>query len=715
MSDSIFSLDRRDEGVAILWMNDPTDKINTFKIEMMDEINQYLDEVESSDISVLIFASGKQDNFLAGANLDMLKAVTTANEAREISEIAQQFTTRIENLDATTVAAIHGSCIGGGLELALAFDGRVATDSDKTRLGLPEVKLGVIPAGGGTQRLPRLIGLERALDMVLTGRLLRPGHALSWGVVDEVVHPDSLIQAAIKLGRSHRKQTINARNWRDLISRTRNWLMSGNSLGRKFIFNQARKQVQRKTRGNYPAPELIIKAMETGLNEGKEQGYHSEAAAFGELVVSPQSRQLMNLFFASTELKKESGVADTGVKPVEVNKIGILGAGLMGAGIAYVSINQAAIKTRIKDRDSEGVGRGLAYARKIIDGRVKKRAMTRLQGTQVMNRLTGTRNYSGFQRCNLVIEAVFENLELKQQMVRDIEATCSDQTIFASNTSALPIHDIATASRHPETIIGMHYFSPVEKMPLLEIITTEQTADWVTATCVQLGHKQGKTVIVVKDGPGFYTTRILGPYINEAAYLLLEGVAIERIDKALMDYGFPVGPMALLDEVGIDVGFHVADTLHHAFGERMVPPTGLQQLIDDQRLGRKNNKGLYCYNNNKTKGEKQPDESVYSLLGIKPDNVLDAATVAERCALQMINEAAYCLGEGILSSPRDGDIGAIFGLGFPPFLGGPFRTIDELGPDQILESLKKYQQIHGQRFSPAPILEEMANTKSRFY
>lgn len=714
MSDSIFFLEKRDDGIAILWMDDPNDKINTLKREMLDEINQHLDRIESSNINVLVFASAKSDNFLAGANLDMLKAVTTADDARKLSEIAQQLTARIERLDTTTVAAINGSCFGGGLELALAFDGRVAADTDKTRIGLPEVKLGVIPAGGGTQRLPRLIGLERSLDMMLTGRSLRPRHALSWGVIDDVVHPDILIQSAIKLGQSSFSQINNNRR-PGIINRSRNWLLAGNPIGRNFVFDRASKQARRKTRGNYPAPNLIINAIKVGLNQGKQQGYRAEAHAFGELVVSPQSRQLINVFFATTELKKHSGIKDSDVKPVDINKIGVLGAGLMGAGIAYVSINQTATQTRIKDRDSNGVGCGLAYVRKLIDGRVQKRALTRLQGTQVMNRLTGTVDYSGFQHCELVIEAVFENLELKQQMLRDVELECDDQTIFASNTSALPIHQIATASRHPETVIGMHYFSPVEKMPLLEVITTDQTADWVTETCVDLGRRQGKIVIVVNDGPGFYTTRILGPYMNEAAHMLSEGVPIEHIDKALKDYGFPVGPMALLDEVGIDVGFHVADTLHQAFGERMTPPAGLKKLMDDQRLGRKNKKGLYRYTDNKNKTARQPDESVYRLLNIEADNILDAGTVAERCALQMINEAAYCLGEGILNNPRDGDVGAIFGLGFPPFLGGPFRAIDEQGVDRIIEKLEKYQQTYGLRFSPAPLLKKMVQDKAQFY
>jgi len=329
-----------------------------------------------------------------------------------------------------------------------------------------------------------------------------------------------------------------------------------------------------------------------------------------------------------------------------------------------------------------------------------------------MLQTTGTTSYDGFQDIDVVIEAVFEDLSLKEQMVRDVEAAGRDDVIFASNTSSLPITRIAAASKHPETVIGMHYFSPVHKMPLLEIIVTDQTADWVTATCVELGKKQGKHVIVVKDGVGFYTSRVLAPMMNEAAYLVAEGVPIEKIDNAMLNWGFPVGPIKLTDEVGIDVGAKVGKIMLGAFGERMAPPEGMSKLIEDERHGRKNGRGFYLYGGKK----KGVDESVYGVLGVEPTNKsVPDEDIAWRCALQLVNEACRCFGEGILRSARDGDIGAVFGLGFPPFRGGPFRFVDQIGAKEALGRLRELEKKHGPRFSPAPVLEEIARSGQTFH
>ena len=334
--------------------------------------------------------------------------------------------------------------------------------------------------------------------------------------------------------------------------------------------------------------------------------------------------------------------------------------------------------------------------------------MTPLQRAQTIARISGTTDYSGMANCDVIIEAVFEDLALKQQMVRDIEALRQEFPIFASNTSAIPITDIAAEAKSPEKIVGMHYFSPVEKMPLLEIVVTPKTAPWVTATCSDLGKQQGKTVIVVNDGPGFYTTRILAPYMAEAGHLLMEGVSVQRIDESLRNIGFPLGPLALLDEVGIDVAHKVGETLHRAFGDRMQPVDSINRLVEDQRLGRKNKKGIYVYSGRKSKNQaKEVDQSVYTLLGIEPSSMLSEQTIAERCILQMVNEAAHCLGEGILRAPRDGDIGAVFGLGFPPFLGGPFRYLDSSGCAKIIDKLEKLSDQYGARFQPAPAIKEM--------
>jgi 3-hydroxyacyl-CoA dehydrogenase/enoyl-CoA hydratase/3-hydroxybutyryl-CoA epimerase len=340
--------------------------------------------------------------------------------------------------------------------------------------------------------------------------------------------------------------------------------------------------------------------------------------------------------------------------------------------------------------------------------------LSTFEAGQQRRRVTPTLDYSGFHDVDLVIEAVFEDLELKRQMVGEIEEHCREDTIFASNTSSIPLAGIAAGATNPGLLIGMHYFSPVEKMPLLEVITTPQTEPEVIATAVALGRRQGKTVIVVKDGAGFYVNRILAPYINEAGLLLESGVAIDKIDQALVQFGFPVGPFALLDEVGIDVGSKVAPILHEAFGERMKPGRSTETLLKDGRLGRKSSRGFYRYGKG-GKTKKQVDESVYKLLGVTPNVDMDAARIGERCVLPMINEAARCLAEGVIRSPRDGDIGAIFGIGFPPFLGGPFRYADSLGSGPLVAKLRDYQQRFGERYAPADMLVEMAEQEKAFY
>jgi 3-hydroxyacyl-CoA dehydrogenase/enoyl-CoA hydratase/3-hydroxybutyryl-CoA epimerase len=425
----------------------------------------------------------------------------------------------------------------------------------------------------------------------------------------------------------------------------------------------------------------------------------------------------MALFLARTALKKDSGT-DAEVAARKVCKVGVLGAGLMGSGVAYVTAAQAGLTVRLKDVNYEVLRRGLRFVWNSATEQVQRRRMTVGDRNRALALVRPTTEYTGFRRADVIIEAVAEDLEVKQQVLREVEAHGGPEMIFASNTSSIPIHKIAEASNHPETVIGMHYFSPVPKVPLLEVIVTEKTAPWVAATCVALGKRQNKTVIVVHDGAGFYTTRILGPYINEATHLLAEGVPIADIDRALVNFGFPVGPIKLLDEVGIDVVQKIAKILHKAFGERMKPTPVLEKLVEAHRFGKKNGQGFYRYQKVsgifKGKG-KQVDQSVYQLLDIKPHQKIEANEIAMRCLLPMINEAAYCYSDGILRSARDGDVGAVFGLGFPPFLGGPFRFIDNQGVSKIAERLTQYQNHLGDRFTPAPILLEFAKRRSGFH
>ncbi|MCJ7780885.1 MAG: 3-hydroxyacyl-CoA dehydrogenase NAD-binding domain-containing protein, partial [Acidimicrobiia bacterium] len=334
------------------------------------------------------------------------------------------------------------------------------------------------------------------------------------------------------------------------------------------------------------------------------------------------------------------------------------------------------------------------------------------EGEQALNKVTGTTDWSGFQNVDIVIEAVFESLDLKRALLAEAEAVIGDDVVFASNTSSLPISDIAANAKHPEAVLGMHYFSPVEKMPLLEVIVTEDTSAWATVTAVEFGKRQGKTVIVVKDGPGFYTTRILVPYLNEAFYLLSEGASVEAIDTAMVQWGFPIGPLLLTDEVGIDVGAHISKIMLDAFGKRMAGPDMAQGLLDDDRKGRKNGRGFYQYDDKGERGE--VDESVYRALGLGPRREIPKAEIQERIALAMVDEAARCLEEGILQSALDGDMGAVMGLGFPPFRGGPFWWMDEVGAGAIVAKLEALAEKHGERFEPAGIIRTYAESEKMF-
>jgi 3-hydroxyacyl-CoA dehydrogenase/enoyl-CoA hydratase/3-hydroxybutyryl-CoA epimerase len=488
-----------------------------------------------------------------------------------------------------------------------------------------------------------------------------------------------------------------------------------NPLGRRILFQQAKKALLAKTRGHYPAQEKALEVVRVGTEHGFDAGLAAEAERFGELVVSDVSRELREIFFATTALKKDSGVDEPGVKGARVEKIGMLGAGLMGAGIASVAV-QSGIAVRLKDKDDAGLLRGMKQVAGILEDAVKRRRLTRREREEKLALVTATIDYDGLRDAGVVIEAVFEDLAVKHAVVREVERVAGEKTIFASNTSSIPIGRIAEAAQRPGQVVGMHFFSPVDKMPLLEVIRARQTSPATVATVVGLGKRLGKTVIVVNDGPGFYTSRILSPYMNEASHLLAEGAAVDELDEALRDFGFPVGPLQLLDEVGADVGAKVAHVLQEAFGDRMKPPEGFDKLLEAGRLGRKAKKGFYVYGEGKEKGRRAVDRAVYDLLphGQKRRSP-PAAEMAERCVLQMVNEAALCLAEKIVRSPRDGDIGAVFGLGWPPFRGGPFRHVDALGAQVVVDKLRRWQDRFGARFTPAPLLVEMARSGATFF
>ena len=700
-----------ENGIAVLTFDLPGSPVNVLSAAVQNLLREIFAAIQRDpDITASVLLSGKRDNFIAGADIEAFLSFRTAEEAEQACRQGHaDFQSMADGKP--LVCAIHGGCLGGGTELALASHWRIATDSPNTAISLPEVQLGLIPGAGGTQRLPALIGLQAALDMILTGKTVRAKKALRLGLVDEMVHPGILRRVAVQ-----RAQELAAGTRRREPKHlgASEMLLDENPIGRAIVFRKAKEGVLAKTKGLYPAPLAALDAVAAGYSSDGD-GYQTEARLFGKLAMTPESQELVFLFFATTALKRDMGVdgIDVVPKPLPVTRLGILGAGFMGAGIASVA-SPAGTIVRLKDADVARVAKGLAAVRDVMREKLVKKQVTRPQFDDLLLRVSGTTDYTGFGNADLVIEAVFEDLLVKQQVLREIEGVVPVRTIIASNTSTIPIGRIASASARPERVLGMHFFSPVHKMPLLEIITHPGNDPQVVVSAVAYGRKLGKTVIVVRDGPGFYANRILSPYVNAAGLLLDEGVGIDAIDDALVKFGFPVGPITLVDEVGLDVATKAGAIVAEAFGARMAPNESMQRVIRAGRLGRKGKTGFYEYDDDGRKGG--VDSSVYELLPTGRKRTAQTPDrIVQRCVYAMLNEAVLCLEDGILRSPRDGDIGAAFGIGFPPFRGGPFRFIDRLGAAAVVATLDALERDFPGRYSAATSLRTMAANGERFY
>ncbi len=712
------------DGIGRIVVDRPDDSVNSTNLELIEALAQAMRAArDAQGLRGLIVVSAKPHHWIAGADLNLVLAAPSAEAVEATSRRFQAVCDELAWLPCTTVAAINGTALGGGFEVALACDYRVAADSASVVVGQPEVSLGLLPAGGGTQRLPRLVGLSRALDLILGGKRLNARRGRRAGLVDEVVHPTVLERAArawaLKPKRAHDrplKVSLNAQSALDLAEQT--------SQGRKLMYRQAREAVLKRTHGHYPAPLKAIEAIRAGMEHGVSAGLEVEVRSFGELAVTETARSLIWLFMATQRQKRERGVADASVAPKAVEHVGLVGAGLMGSGIAEVAA-AGGMTVRLRDVEPRAVARGLASVRKLVDEGAAKRRFDRREARDILGRVSGTTDYSGFGQADLVIEAVFEDLATKKKVVREIEGVLPDDAVIASNTSALPIREIAAASSHPERVVGMHFFSPAHRMPLLEVIRADTSADWAIATAVAAGNRMGKTVIVVGDGPGFYTTRVLGVVMNEAALLLAEGADMQAVDRAWTAFGFPVGPFVLYDEVGLEVAQHAGETVVAAFGDRLPYVDVVQKLVQSGATGKRSGRGFYVWQ--KPRGiaarlpllprspTRLPNPRVAEFLGGPAPRPFSAEQVQERLALLFVNEAARCLEEGVLRSPTDGDLGAVLGLGFPPFRGGPFHYADALGLANAQATLERLAAQHGARFQPSPLLQQQARSGKKFY
>lgn len=691
------------DNIGICWIDHKFETMNVVSAEVIGLFEELMPRIENdSNIHAVVLISRKPD-FMAGADIKSFQ-IEKEGDFRPYQAKGHEALDKLENSKKPIVAAINGTCFGLGTELSLACHGRIATNSSRTKMALPEVKLGLLPGGGGTQRLPRLIGIQKALDMMLTGKNIFAHRAKKWGLVDELTHEGKLLQAAIIMAKRLLKKPIVRKSKLSLMEKALE-----SPLGRGVLFSQAKKMAYKQSQGNYPAIPGIIECVETGYKEGIAAGYEKELVWFEKLMLTPESKALRAMFFAMSDNKKNPY---SGSKELET--LGMIGAGFMGAGIAEVSATKG-VNVLLKDIKEEVITSAYKQIWKSIEKKMKRKAISKMEAEQQIGNVNGQLTYENFDKAEVVIEAVLEEMSLKKRIINDIEKHCNKDVIIASNTSSLSVTEMSQHAQKPEMVIGMHYFSPVPKMPLLEIVKTDKTADWVIASCYDLGLKQGKTCIVVKDSPGFYVNRILAPYTNECLLMIEEGVAIDVVDKALKKKGFPVGPISLLDEVGLDIAAHVTESSKKIVAGRkgFEVCEAVVKMNADGRNGRKNKKGFYNYDG---KGKKKGvDSSAYQYFKGDGKKELPIEEIQDRAVMLMINEAVLCLEEGIIANPADGDLGAVFGMGFLPFTGGPFRAIDTWGVKNVVERMRELAGKYGARFFPAETLVKMAGTKDTFH
>ncbi len=713
----------------------PGEKVNKFDARVMSDIAELLPKLkemgERGEIEALLVVSAKPGIFIAGADIQLIRATQSAQEAETLAAQGQHLLNLWEDLPFPRVVAINGAALGGGCEFSLASSAIIMSSDPAARIGLPETMLGIIPGMGGCVRLATKVGLATALEMILGAPQFKGEKAFKSGLADAYLPKEDFETSALawvknKLPQLKTGQRIGREPKLGGVGGAIGQAFEYTPFGRAFMLRKARSGVIAKTRGQYPAPlEAIEVLREIGTHYGvhyrgkaRAKAMAREARGFGKMAATQVSKNLIRLFFLTEGVKKNNGVpGKPELKFPSFESAAVLGAGVMGGGIAHLFINQG-IRTRMKDLNSQALQIGINAITTLFKKAVKRRKINDRQAVQKLTLVTPTLDFQGFKGVDLVVEAVVEKMEIKKSVLKDLENHVRSDCVIATNTSSLSVSEMQSVLSHPERFAGMHFFNPVHRMPLIEVIRGAKTSDEAIVRTFEFCKRIGKTPIVVKDAPGFLVNRLLVPYMNEAAYMLMEGAPIEEIDRALVDFGMPMGPLELVDEVGVDVGDKVLHILHDAFGARMVPAPGVGKLVEKQRLGKKNSKGIYRYEGTGDRKQKKLDPEVYQILGLSPKaGKFKPEEIVARCVLPMINEAARCLEEQIVDSAEDCDLGMIMGTGFPPFRGGLLRYADSLGAQKIIAELERLEKIPScaARFTPSQALKERAQSGASFY
>jgi 3-hydroxyacyl-CoA dehydrogenase / enoyl-CoA hydratase / 3-hydroxybutyryl-CoA epimerase len=717
-------LERDARGVATVTFDVKDSPVNVFNDEVARELQQVVEQLERDPPKAAVFRSGKPAGFLAGADVRQIRRLETEDEVRAVLTAGQELFDRVEQLPFPTVAVIHGPCLGGGLEFALACRHRVARDDAQTKLGLPEVQLGLIPGWGGTQRLPRLVGLRQALRMILEGSTLSAKKAAAAGLVDLAVPPEQFEAEVSRFIDDRRAGRSVRRPSRGLLGT----LVEGTWPGRAVVLATARKRIAKRAR-DYPAVPAALRAIEAGLGRVGPAGFAAERAEFAEVVFTPAARNLIELFFQRERARKPSTWVSSDHKPAPVRKAAVVGAGTMGAGIAQlVAFN--GIPVVVKDINDEIVASGMKKIESLTSEAASKGVLSRDAADALVRNVTPTSQWEPLAGSDLVIEAVVEREDVKREVFRQLAERLGPSAVLASNTSALSVTRLAEATPNPGRVAGLHFFNPVHKMHLVEVVRARSTNDETIATLVELVRKLGKVPVVVADSPGFLVNRILFPYLDEAVRLVLEGVLPgpvgthplppsgvpgPDVDREAVRFGMPMGPLELLDQVGIDIAADVSKTFAVFRSDPGPSPERFAEMVKDGALGKKTGRGFYEYRDDR-RGKPTRWATPTNPRAVPPGEPAgELSDLQKRLIYPMINEAAKCLEAGVVTEPWVVDFAMVLGTGFAPFRGGPLRTADSLGLARVVRELDALRREHGERFEPAPLLRAKADEGRGFY